>query len=107
MSCPRGKILNKWTNKCVKKDGKIGKAILAKKYTPRKHKSPFDKHKDVKCEKDKIVNPITGKCVKKDGKVGKTVSSLKLEKYDDCPPGKISNPNRKGCISVYGQVAQK
>ena len=72
--CPDGKILNPATNRCVKKDGKIGKKLLAKKPVTKKPvtKKPVTKKPVAKeCPKDKILNPHTNRCVKKDGKVGK------------------------------------
>ena len=77
--CPDEKILNPATNRCVKKDGKIGKKLLAKKPVAKKPvakkpvaKKPVAKKPVAKeCPKDKILNPHTNRCVKKDGKVGK------------------------------------
>lgn len=107
--CPKDKILNKSTGKCVKKDGRIGKAILSGKYKPKSSK--FFSKSHAECEDDEILNPITGKCVKKDGDIGKKIISgdIKLIKYDDCPPGKIRHKSPRGkvsCISVYGKLAQ-
>jgi hypothetical protein len=104
--CPKGKILNEATGKCVLKDGRIGKSILKGTYTP-KSESLFE---EKKCRKSEILNPITNKCVSKDGAVGRKITSgkMKLIKYDDCPPGKISykNKSKTSCISVYGKLAQ-
>jgi SNF2 family DNA or RNA helicase len=107
MDCPPDKILNETTGKCVKKSGRIGKAILAGTYVSKSEKL-FEK---TVCEEDEILNPITGKCVQRDGRIGKKILSgeIKLLKYDDCPPGKItykSPDGKKKCISVHGKLAK-
>jgi serine/threonine protein kinase len=66
--CPDDKILNPKTNRCVKKDGKIGKELINKTHK----RSPIKK----KCTDDKILNPKTNRCVKKDGKIGKNISKV-------------------------------
>lgn len=53
--CPPDQILNPKTNKCVKRDGKIGKTILKK------------------CPSHQILNPKTNRCVKRDGEIGKSL----------------------------------
>ena len=99
--CPDEKILNPATNRCVKKDGKIGKKLLAKKPVAKKPvakkpvakkpvaKKPVAKKpvakKPVakKCPNDKVLNPHTNRCVKKDGKVGKKVLADHKQKLND------------------------
>lgn len=54
--CPDGQILNKATNRCVKKDGRIGRKLLSETN---------------KCKEGTILNPETGRCVKIDGKIGR------------------------------------
>jgi len=86
--CPRDKILNPKSGRCVKKDGKIGKELImkakkAKKAKSKKPKEPKSKkkctaEKIAKCtEEDKICNPETGRCVMKDGKIGKKILAAK------------------------------
>jgi len=88
--CDSDKILNPITNRCVKKDGKIGKTILSK--TTKKE-----------CDSDKIINPITNRCVKKDGKIGKAIlakiiKSQKTSKKSKKP--KIDKPRFKLDINI-------
>jgi len=60
----KGKILNPATGRCVKRDGAIGKKLLAvQRHGAIKSSS--------KCDKDKVLNPATGRCVKRDGAIGK------------------------------------
>jgi len=58
--CPPGKIINPATGRCVKIDGKIGKAVLAaaaakEKKSPKKEESP-------KTKKERILKEIKDKC---------------------------------------------
>jgi len=62
VKCSPGKIINPETGKCVKRDGRIGKKILAQ----RKANAPLTKN-------GKILNPATGKYVKRDGKIGRSI----------------------------------
>lgn len=59
MSCPKGKILNPLSNRCVNKDGKVGKELLKNKYHSKS------------CDESKVLNPLTNKCVSRNGKIGK------------------------------------
>lgn len=68
--CDSDKILNPITNRCVNRNGKIGKTLLSKK-PPKKTKK--------ECDPDKIINPITNRCVKKDGKIGKAILAKKMK----------------------------
>jgi hypothetical protein len=64
--CKSDEILNKSTDRCVKRDGKIGKKILLKNSL----------EESLICGVDKIFNPKSNRCVKRDGKVGKEVQKL-------------------------------
>jgi hypothetical protein len=78
--CPSDKIYNEATKRCVLKNGKIGKAILAGSYK-KKNESKVKKLKKVQnlkkkttikeCPSDKIYNEATKRCVLKTGKIGK------------------------------------
>lgn len=57
--CTKDKIENPKTNRCVKKDGKIGKGLLL---TAKKQ-----------CLSDQIINPMTKRCVKRSGKIGQSL----------------------------------
>ena len=65
-NCPDDKILNPTTNRCVSKDGAIGKKLIkassASVAVPKKKEE---------CPDDKILNPATNRCVSKDGAIGK------------------------------------
>jgi hypothetical protein len=64
--CKSDEILNKSTDRCVKRDGKIGRKILLKNSL----------EESLICGIDKILNPKSNRCVLKDGKVGKEVQKL-------------------------------
>ena len=53
MNCPKDKIINPGTGRCVLKSGKIGRKLI-----------------EGACADDMIVNPLTHRCVKKTGKIG-------------------------------------
>ena len=75
-TCDKNKILNPKTNRCVLRDGAIGKRILKTEETSPKTKqatgnriSPARKT----CDKNKILNPKTNRCVLRDGDIGKRI----------------------------------
>ena len=114
-SCGSGKIRNPVTGKCVKKDGRVGKSILAKK--KRSSKSPRRKNSSLSsCGSGKIRNPVTGKCVKKDGRVGKSILAKKKRSsksprrknssLSSCGSGKIRNPVTGKCVKKDGRVGK-
>jgi hypothetical protein len=104
--CPKGKILNPKTGRCVNKDGKIGQELLAKSGA---------KPKD--CPSHQIRNPNTGRCVNKDGKIGqellaKSGAKPKEDKVKDvkpkhCPSHQIRNPNTGRCVNKDGKIGQE
>ena len=55
--CPPGKVLNPATGRCVKTDGKVGRALAVPG-----------------CPPGKVLNPATGRCVKADGKIGRRLA---------------------------------
>ena len=90
--CPRDKICNPVSGRCVKKSGRLGKIALALKRKERsrsksksmrksksrskvrsksRSKSRSKKVRSKACPSDKIRNPKTGRCVKKDGAIGR------------------------------------
>lgn len=82
--CKKDQIINPETNRCVKKDGKLGQKIL-QKLMSGELKSPVKKpKKKTETNKDgKILNPATGKYVKVDGKIGKAIlAENKIEKSE-------------------------
>ena len=71
--CPKGKLLNPKTGRCVNKDGKIGQELLAKGGAKPKEVKVKDALKNAKpkdCPSHQLRNPKTGRCVNKDGKIG-------------------------------------
>lgn len=119
VACPSDKVYNPKTKRCVKKDGKVGKALLEKQSKTTKA-----------CPKGKIRNPATGRCVNKDGKIGqslaestqkenrtkvqtaktqaKSVSKPKVEKAKSkCPKGKILNPATGKCVNKNGKIGKQ
>lgn len=103
--CPKDKIFNPKTGRCVKKDGAIGKKILAQlgstpkqapKQTPKQapKQTPKHAHKPVpkqapvstkKCKDDEILNSSTNRCVKRNGAVGKKILAQLASKSKQAP----------------------
>jgi ribA/ribD-fused uncharacterized protein len=69
--CPKGKIMNPKTKRCVKENGKIGKEIMKQ----NKGNEEVKKDEDVKPQfkVNKVLNPDTGRYVLKTGKIGKKI----------------------------------
>ena len=61
IKCPKGKVLNPLTKRCVSINGKIGKQLLNTK----------NEKTSVACPKGTILNPLTNRCVSINGKIGK------------------------------------
>ena len=86
--CPANKICNPKTGRCVKRNGKIGRQILANQspspfppqspspsppQSPSPSPSGGNKCDGKKCPANKICNPKTGRCVKRNGKIGRQI----------------------------------
>ena len=69
--CPKGKIMNPKTKRCVKEDGKIGKEII-KKNKGNDNVKRVEKVKP-QFKDNKVLNPATGRYVLKTGKIGKKI----------------------------------
>jgi tRNA A-37 threonylcarbamoyl transferase component Bud32 len=131
VECPKGKIMNPNTGRCVKKDGKIGKELLKSKSKRSKKVSKSRRKSNIKvCPNGTIMNPKTGRCVKKDGKIGQELlksrrksnikvsksrrkSNIKVSKsrrksnIKVCPNGTIMNPMTGRCIKKDGKIGKK
>lgn len=83
--CPSTHILNPKTNRCVLKDGVLGKKIL-------KRKSISKSKTKKKCSNKKVLNPKTNRCVSKKGVLGKKILRSKRKSHS-----KTSKPKRKFC----------
>lgn len=98
--CPKGKILNPATGRCVNRDGKIGKMLLSEKGKGKENGKNKGKNKgkeevneayDIEkkliiCPKDKkkIVNPKSKRCVSRNGKIGKfIIESIRKGRKND------------------------
>jgi hypothetical protein len=97
--CPSDKICNPSSGRCVYKNGKIGKVLMANKKSPPEKKksppkSPPKKKKSLcdgkKCPSAKICNPSSGRCVYKNGKIGKVLMANKKS-----PPPKKKKKKKK------------
>lgn len=73
--CPPNQILNPATNRCVNRDGVIGKKILRQNIT-------------TECPPGKIRNPTSNRCVDINGKIGREV----LRNMTIPPPRRPSTP---------------
>ena len=98
--CPAGKICNPKTGRCVKRNGKIGRQILANQFpspsppqspspSPPQSPSPSGGNKcdGKKCPASKICNPKTGRCVKRNGKIGRQILANQSPSPSPSPPG--------------------
>jgi superfamily II DNA or RNA helicase len=72
--CPKTKICNPASGRCVNRTGTIGKQLVHRRHPspirPRPSKSK-DKCVAKKCPKTKICNPASGRCVNRTGTIGK------------------------------------
>lgn len=94
--CPENKILNPKTNRCVLKNGKIGKTLIHKK---KKGISKLEiiktKNNLISCPNDKIKNPETNRCVKKNGSIGKKIMERIKVKQAIMKKTKLSSSSSK------------
>jgi tRNA A-37 threonylcarbamoyl transferase component Bud32 len=70
IACKSNQIRNPATNRCVKKSGSIGKAILKKR---KRRRSKSNRRRSSACKSNQIRNPATNRCVKKTGSIGKAI----------------------------------
>jgi hypothetical protein len=125
--CPKGKLLNPKTGRCVNRDGKIGQELLGKGGPKPKEVKPKEvKPKEVKpkdCPSHQVRNPKTGRCVNKDGKIGQELLGKgggakpkedkpkevkpKEVKPKDCPSHQIRNPKTGRCVNKAGKIGQE
>jgi len=75
--CPKDKIYNPQTKRCVLKSGKIGQLLLNGKVNNDKKDNKKDDIDNEKCPQDKIYNHRTKRCVLKSGKIGQLLMKLK------------------------------
>jgi SNF2 family DNA or RNA helicase len=66
-NCPEDKILNPETNRCVKKDGKIGKLLVKSRRKSKQY---------VPCKEHQYRDPITNRCRNKEGGKSRRKSSV-------------------------------
>lgn len=85
--CPSGKILNPQTNRCVNKNGSIGRRLLAQQ-----------------CNPDQQLNPQTNRCVNKAGSIGRRVRS---PQHRLCRPDQIINPQTNRCVKKTGSIGRR
>jgi len=76
LSCPPEKIRNPKTNRCVLKNGKIGKMIINKRTSISSKSSISNNIIKKDCPPEKIMNPKTKRCVLKNGKIGKMILDM-------------------------------
>lgn len=100
-NCPKGKILNPLTKRCVNIKGSTSKKL---------------KIVDIKeCPEGKVLNPLTKRCVNINGatfkKLDLTLKSKSKPKPNPnnkkCPEGKILNPKTNRCININGAISKK
>jgi hypothetical protein len=71
--CPAGKVCNRASRRCVKKGGRVGKAVGAGRSPPKKRVKSRSPRRGCPrpCPADKVCNETTRRCVKRAGRVGK------------------------------------
>ena len=71
--CPAGKVCNRASRRCVKKGGRVGKAMSAGRSPPKKKVKARSPKRGCPrpCPADKVCNPASRRCVKRGGRVGK------------------------------------
>jgi hypothetical protein len=123
--CKKDEILNPETNRCVKRNGVVGKKVIAE----------MNKKK---CKEDEILNPASNRCVKRNGAIGKKIlaemkksksktsrksrksrtsrksrksrtshNSRKSKKEKECGDDEILNPKTNRCVSIHGPTGKK
>jgi len=110
-TCKADEILNPATQRCVKRDGKIGQKIQKEqsaKSPKRKSKSPKRKSKSPKrCKATEILNPATQRCVKRDGKIGQKIQKEQNEGHEERKSGspkKRKSPQNKGSRCLAHEI---
>ena len=65
-TCPKDKIINPKSGRCVSRTGSIGRSILS---------GPIQQpgKKKAACPNDKILNPKSGRCVSRTGSIGRSI----------------------------------
>lgn len=101
--CPSDKILNPKTNRCVKRNGKIGQKLVKRSPNKSPNKSPK------KCPEGKILNPATNRCVSKTGAIGRRLLKQKSPKKSPkkSPPAIFLSKNAPGWTSLQGFLSKK
>ena len=99
--CPKGKILNPKTGRCVNKDGKLGQELKKAKKGSKPKK---------KCKLYQILNPKTGRYVNKDGKLGQEI--IKKSKKGSKPKKKcklyqLLNPKTGRYVNMDGKLGKE
>jgi len=80
--CPKGKIYNPTTKRCILINGKTAKNLEKIKMIINKSNDKYQEKKEMKsCSSNKILNPETNRCVSKYGIIGKKILSQKYIKY--------------------------
>jgi len=117
--CKKDEILNPETNRCVKRNGAVGKKVIAE----------MNKKK---CKDNEILNPASNRCVKRNGAIGKKLlaemkksksrksrtsrksrksrtsrKSRKSKKEKECGDDEILNPKTNRCVSIHGPTGKK
>ena len=72
--CKDDEILNPISKRCVKKNGAIGKKILAAAAVAEQQPIPNNKNNnniEKKCKPDQILNPVSKRCVSRTGAIGR------------------------------------
>jgi hypothetical protein len=110
--CKEDEILNPETNRCVKRNGAVGKKVIAEM-------------KKKKCKEDEILNPASNRCVKRNGAIGKKlIAEMEKNKRSkskrtrnskrrrskskkECEKNKILNPETNRCVKRNSPTGRK
>ena len=119
--CPKGKILNPKTNRCVNETGAIGKKLKQEAEKILQHKKSVKAKQQVKAKQAKKTKKVSSKKeslikkirIKKTKKrivlksIKKTKKSTTSKPKKVCPPTKVLNPKTNRCVNKDGVVAKK
>ena len=81
-TCRPSTVLNPNTNRCVKRSGRAGKAVLSAKKT-------------CTARDGLVLNPLTNRCVLRDGRVGRSISKKPSKKTSPAKKSPAKKPSKK------------
>lgn len=101
--CPPEKVLNPRTRRCVRRDGALGRRIMAaskrRSHTPKTRRYRVATGALKPCRPGQERNPATRRCRKR-------VSAVRITRRRTCPADKILNPRTHRCVKRDGAIGK-